>query len=165
MKKFRFKLQAVLTLRQRAEQVALASFGAAERVRLAAAERVAAAAMDLSAARHRYLHGLADGCPALRAAQSLAWCHELETRQHQADAALRQAEAAASRARQHWLHARQQREVVEKYEVGQRALYERAGLVVERKISDDWVGRRLEPEGGMLFNAEAQGREDAKGRR
>lgn len=141
MKRFHFKLQAVLTLRQRAEQLALEQLGAAARVRQSAAAQVTAADMALSEARRRWLHEMADGCPALRAAQILTWCRELEGRKQQCEEALRQAELLVGQRQQQLLHARQQREVVEKYQGGQRDLYERELLTEERKLIDDLVQR------------------------
>ena len=141
MKRFHFKLHAVLILRQRAEQRALEHLGTAARARQAAAEQVTAAGRELTEARRRWLHEMADGCPALRAAQMLEWCRELEQRQEQAGGILQRAELLLAQASQQMLLARQQREVVEKYQDGQRDLYERELLAEERKLIDDLVQR------------------------
>src|SRR6185436_18232796 len=54
MKKFQFKLQAVLTLRQREEQVALEGYSRALQSRQAAAERLAEIERDLSESRRQW---------------------------------------------------------------------------------------------------------------
>jgi flagellar biosynthesis chaperone FliJ len=83
MKRFAFKLEAVLTLRQRTEQAALEKYSRAIQHRQACAGRVAEAEMELSETRRQWLNLLADGCPAARAAQMLSFCHQLEERKRQ----------------------------------------------------------------------------------
>ena len=61
MKRFQFKLQAVLTLRQRAEHEALAHYARMLQAGQAAREKLAESEAQLSEARRRWLHALADG--------------------------------------------------------------------------------------------------------
>ena len=107
MKRFEFKLQAVLTLRQRAEQGALAQYARAIQHRQAVVARFEEAEMALSEARRQWLNVLADGCPAARAAQVLGYCHLLEERKRQCEQTLNLAEVELNQASQRMLHARQ----------------------------------------------------------
>ena len=142
MKRFEFKLQAVLTLRQRAEQGALAQYARAIQHRQAVAARFEEAEMALSEARRQWLNVLADGCPAARAAQVLGYCHLLEERKRQCEQTLNLAEVELNQASQRMLHARQQREAVETFHEGQRERYDRKVREEEQKLMDDLVNRR-----------------------
>jgi flagellar export protein FliJ len=141
MKRFQFKLQAVLTLRLRAEQEALANYAQAVQVKQAAAEKLAGTEVQLCDARRRWLNALADGCPAVRAAQMLEFSRWLEERKQQAEQTLRLAEVEVNQASQKMIQARQQREAVEKYLANQRDKYERELRDEERKTIDDLVQR------------------------
>lgn len=143
MKRFEFKLQAVLTLRQRAEQAALEKYSRAILHRQQAAERVSESEMELSEGRRQWLNALADGCPAVRAAQMLGFCHLLEERKRQCEQTLNLADVELNQASQKMLFARQQREAVEKFLERQRERYDRTLREEERKLIDDLVNRRL----------------------
>ena len=161
MKRFEFKLQAVLTLRQRAEQGALAQYARAIQHRQAVVARFEEAEMALSEARRQWLNVLADGCPAARAAQVLGYCHLLEERKRQCEQTLNLAEVELNQASQRMLHARQQREAVETFHEGQRERYDRKVREEEQKLMDDLVNRRPVTQvlGGR--GAEEQGRKGA----
>ena len=141
MKRFQFKLQAVLTLRLRAEQQALELYARAIETRQAASDQVTEAESALCETRRRWLNELADGCPAARAAQMLGYCHHLEERKQQAEQALALAESEMTKASESVLHARQQREVVEKHFSRERDHYDRELQVEERKLIDEMVQR------------------------
>lgn len=160
MKRFEFKLQAVLTLRQRAEQGALAHYARAIQHRQAVAGRFEEAEMALSEARRQWLNVLADGCPAARAAQVLGYCHLLEERKRQCEQTLSLAEVELNQASQKMLFARQQREAVETFHAGQRERYDRKVREEEQKLLDDLVNRRPVTEAMGLGSrgAEVQGR-------
>ena len=138
MKRFEFKLQAVLTLRQRAEQVALEKYSRAIQHRQAAAHKVTEAEMELSESRRQWLHALADGCPAVRASQMLEFCHSLEERKRQCEQTLHLADVELNQASQRMLQARQDREAVEVYLTRQRELHDRGLLDEERKLNDEF---------------------------
>ena len=142
MKRFEFKLQAVLTLRQRAEQTELEKYSRAIQSRQAAADRLAEAEMELSEGRRLWLNALADGCPAVRAAQMLGFCHLLEERKRQCEQTLNLADVELNQASQRMLFARQQREAVENFLSRQRERYDRQLLEEEQKMIDDLVNRR-----------------------
>ena len=142
MKRFEFKLQAVLTLRQRAEQTALEKYSRAVHHRQAAATQLEETEMELSEARRQWLNALADGCPVARAAQMLAFCHSIEERKRQCEQTLTLADVELNQASQRMLLARQQREAVEHFLARQRNRHDRELRDEERKMIDDLVGRR-----------------------
>lgn len=142
MKRPQFPLQAVLTLRLRSEQLALELYARTVRARKTAEEAVTAAEQELADARRRWLNAMADGCPAMRAAQMLEWCHFVEKRHEQAGQALRLAESECNQASQALMQARQQREVVEKHLGNQEEKHGRAVEREERKVIDDLVQHR-----------------------
>jgi flagellar export protein FliJ len=143
MKRFAFKLQAVLTLRQRAEQAALEKYGRAIQHRQATAAKLADAEMELSEARRLWLNELADGCPAVRAAQLLAFSHHLEEHKRQCEQTLNLADVELNQASQRMLLARQDREAVERLMSRQRERHDQQAREAEQKLIDDLVGRRL----------------------
>src|ERR1041385_3159044 len=137
MKRFEFKLQAVLTLRQRAEQIALEKYSRSIQQRQSAADRLAETEMELCDSRRQWLNALADGCPAGRAAQMLGFCHVLEERKKRCEASLHQADVDLSQSSQKMILARQQREAVEKFLARQRERHERQLLNEELKRIDE----------------------------
>jgi flagellar FliJ protein len=144
MKRFVFKLQAVLTVRQRNEHVVLEKYCRAIEQRQSAAGKLTGAEMELSEARHQWLNALADGMAAAQAAQMQAFCHLLEQRRQQCEESLHLAEVELNQAGQRMLHARQQREAVEKLLTRQRERYDRQQREAERKLIDDLAGTRPE---------------------
>jgi len=142
MKRFEFKLQAVLTLRQRSEQAALEKYSRAIQHRQSAADKLMESEMELSEARRQWLHALADGCPAARAAQMLGFCHLLEERKRLCEQTLSLADVELNQASQRMLLARQEREAVETFLARQRQRHDRQLLEEERKWMDDLVNRR-----------------------
>jgi flagellar export protein FliJ len=142
MKRFHFKLQAVLTLRQRAEQVALEKYARAIQHRQACASTLGEAEMELSDARRQWLNALADGITAVRAAQMLGFCHLLEERKRQCEQTLNLADIELNRSSQAMLQARQQREAVETLMARQRERYDHRVIEEERKMIDDLINRR-----------------------
>src|SRR5262245_24288299 len=158
MKRFQFKLQAVLTLRQRAEQTALVRYSRAIELRRAAADQLAETEIALAEARRQWLHAMADGCPAVRAAQMLAFCHLLEDRKKQSEHTLHAADLELNDSSQLMLLARQQREAVEKFLARLRDRYERQLRIEEHKLIDDLLHRRppvsfsSRPAAGTLWN-------------
>ncbi len=142
MKRFDFKLQAVLTLRQRAEQAATEKYSRALARRQAAATSLENVEMDLSDARRKWLNALADGCPAAQGAQMLGYCHYLEEFKRKVEQSLQLAEVELNQASQKMLFARQQREAIETCLEHARDQYDRELRVQERKELDDLVGRK-----------------------
>ena len=142
MKRFEFRLQAVLTLRHRAEQEALELYGQAIRHRDAIAQHLHLRELDLSDNRRRWLNEMSDGCPAVQAAQTLAYCHQLEELRVQAERELSQADARLTQVSERMLTARQHREAVENLFQHQQTEHEALVRLEEQKMLDDLVGRR-----------------------
>lgn len=154
MKRFTFKLQAVLTLRQRAEQAALEKYARAIEHRQECAVTLADSEMELSEARRQWLNALADGVAAVRAAQMLGFCHLLEERKRQCEQTLELADIELNRSSQGMLQARQEREAVETLMARQRARYDHLVVEDERKMIDDLINRRppVPPAGQLASN-------------
>jgi flagellar biosynthesis chaperone FliJ len=145
MKRFESKLQAVLAVRQRAEQKALEIYSLALKARQNAARAVAEAELALAEARRLWLNQMTDGCAALRVAQSLAFCHLLEARKAQCDLEAQHVELEVQDASRAMLQARQQREAVETYLSGQRARHDREMQKEELKSLEELIQHRLAP--------------------
>ncbi|HKX61994.1 MAG TPA: flagellar export protein FliJ [Verrucomicrobiae bacterium] len=151
MKRFEFRLQAVLTLRQRAEQAAMEVFGTAIRRREAASAQLQHHEMQLSETRRQWLNEMADGCPAIRASQTLAFCHSIDERRIRADQELQQADLELAQASQRMVFARQQREAVENLLRRQREAHELQARLADQRVIDDLVNRRpLVSSAGLL---------------
>jgi flagellar FliJ protein len=144
MKRFVFKLQAVLTLRQRTEHAALEKYCRAVLQRQSVAVKLTGAEMELSEARRQWLNALADGVPAASAAQMQAFCRLLEERKQQCEESLQLAEVELNQAGQRMLHARQQREALEMLLARQRERYDRQQREADRRMMDDLAGARSE---------------------
>lgn len=153
MKRFRFTLQALLTLRQREEHVAMEAYAAslqrvrAEKVRLRSAED------ELSQAGEALRRYLAQGAPAAEHAQRQTQYRLLDARRLGAVHAVRQAEMASGQALDGMLHARRQREIVEDCEVKQHQRYQREVAQAETKWLDELASRRVAP--GVVWRGDS----------
>lgn len=145
MKKFRFSLQALLTVRQQAEQTALESYSRALTARQEARDRLLNAERELTEGWNDLTQELAHGSPAAKISLSQTWCQVLEQRQQHALRLLQEAEAALQKAHQAMLGARQDREAVESYQDNQRRRYDRELQREEQKTIDDLVNSRMVP--------------------
>jgi flagellar export protein FliJ len=145
MKRFRYPLQALLTLRQGSEQQALEKYAGALLVRQRALGRLEAICQEQQEAWQRWRAVLGTGCPAGLLAQSRAYDALLRERQEQAGAALRQAELATHQALEELLNARRQRQAVDKHLQRQRDRHHLEMGRAEQKALDDLAGRRLVP--------------------
>jgi len=142
MKAFRFTLQAVRTLRQRQEQLAMENYAAALRSQQKAEAALAETQQALARGRHQSRNLLADGAPAAQIVQLQVYCRFLEVRCREREEALKQAGEATRQVWQRWLEARRRREVVDKFYDRQREQYARACQREEQKNLDDLSGRR-----------------------
>jgi flagellar export protein FliJ len=142
MKAFRFTLQAVRTLRQRQEQLAMEDYAAALRSQQQAEARLAETQQELASGQHQSRNLLADGAAAAQIVQLQVYCRFLEVRGRDREEALNQARTATRQVWQRLLEARRRREVVDKFYDRQREQYARAGQREEQKNLDDLSGRR-----------------------
>ncbi len=143
MKPFRFKLQAVHTLRVRQERDTMQKYAEALLQRKLAMEKVNAIGREIAAAWTELRTELAEGCAAARILRMQAFCTSLEVRRTEANVVLQGAERAVNQAMQRMLAARQQREVVDKYQEGERSRYDRELQRLEQKELDELALRCL----------------------
>ena len=145
MKRFRFSLHALHTLRQRQEQHALRQFGLALTAR-------ALAAHDLEEARHRCEAGwqasrqcMKAGLTASQLARLGAYCQVMEELRRQSESTLHRAQRTVDEKWEKLVTVRQQREAVDKYYQRQRSAYERQLSREEQKALDDMAHQRWVP--------------------
>lgn len=143
MKPFRFKLQAVHTLRVRQERETMQKYADALLQRKLAMEKLSAIGREIAVAWTELRAELAEGCAAARILRMQAYCTSLEVRRSEANAVLQGAERAVNQAMQRMLAARQQREVVDKFQAGERSRYERELQRLEQKELDELALRCL----------------------
>jgi flagellar export protein FliJ len=142
MKSFQFRLQAVLTLREQAEQAAqqrcARAYEAVERAtgRLRSAEAAIAAVDEL---RGRELSA---GARADRLEQLGNYTVLLHERRTVLVRELAEARGQAEAARRQLLFATQQRETLERLRQRQRRKHDYAAAQAEQKLLDDLAGRR-----------------------
>ncbi len=142
MKRFQFTLEAVRIVRQRNEQTALERYAHALLTRRQAMDRLDAVQREINAGWQELRAMLAASCPASRAAQAHVYHQSLEKRRTDCAAELGLAERRVNLAFQAMLHARQQREIVDKCFEKQKARHLRDQAHKEQKFIDDLAGRR-----------------------
>lgn len=151
MKAFRFTLQAILTLRQRQEQVCLEQYGQAVQAREQALARLEAVQAELESAwAHRRALQTA-GAPLARLIQADDWCQTVDARRTACAAALREAQSQVAAAWSRFLAARRQREGVEKYRARQKRRYDLDCQREEQRILDDLNTSRFAGEAPSLL--------------
>jgi flagellar export protein FliJ len=142
MKSFRFTLEAVRTLRQRQEQVAMEQYAQALAFRQQAYDRLEGVQQELNAGFRDLRARLAKGCAACEAAQAGEYHKSLARRRDECALALGHAERRVNAAMQNMLATRQQRELVDKYFDKQKSRHQREQFRLEQKMLDDLAGRR-----------------------
>ena len=142
MKPFHFSLQAVRTLRQRQEQLALERFTAAVRHREKAVNRLNSVTQQLHAGWSELKARLLKGATAFQIAQIQAYCDSVTARKKECEVYVKSAHRAMDVAWQNLLSVKQQLEVVVKYYEDQRRHYEREMDREEQKALDDMANRR-----------------------
>jgi flagellar export protein FliJ len=142
MKPFHFSLQAVRTLRQRQEQMALERFTAAVQNREKAVDRLNSATQQLHAGWSELKARLPQGATALQIAQIQGYCDSVTARKKECEVYVRAAHRAVDVAWQNLLSAKQQLEVVVKYYEDQKRRYGRELDREEQKALDDMANRR-----------------------
>ena len=143
MKRFRFTLQALHTLRQRQENVALEHYGAALLHRQDALRLLQRAENDLAQTWLDLQQHLQAGCDAALALQARSLCAAVEERRTRAHQDLGQAELDVQRTFAAMIEARRQREIVDKLHDRQLRAHEHAAAVTEHKLLDELALRRL----------------------
>jgi flagellar export protein FliJ len=142
MKPFHFTLEAVRTVRQRQEQVAMEQYAQALVNRQQAADRLDAIQDELNECWRELRGKLAQGCTASTAVRAYDYQRLMVRRRDEAIAGLGVAERRVNAALQTMLAARQQREIVDMSCDKQKAQYAREQFRTEQKLMDDLAGRR-----------------------
>ncbi len=145
MKRFRFTLNALLALRKRQESEAMERYAAVLSRQRAASDQVVAVDADLGSAAAALRSRMGGALVAAELAQRGDHLRALELRRVQAALALARVEREIPPAMDLMLHARRQREVVEKFESRQREKHGREALQHEAKENDELALRRFSP--------------------
>jgi flagellar export protein FliJ len=141
MKRFQSSVQALLTLRQRAEQSALERYAHALLERQKALEKVEAVHAQQSAWWVRRREELDRGCSGGSLVQWSASDSRLREQRQKAEAALADAEVSVNQTLQQMLQTRRDRETAEKYLQRQRELFNRQIGREEQKALDELASR------------------------
>lgn len=142
MKPFSFSLQAVRTLRQRQEQLALDGFGRAVQARQAAIDQQQLAERRLAAGQDQLTALQIDGATIEQMNQLRDHCRALEQQLTQSRAACAKAQSAANRAWDILQEARQALQLVDKLYSRQREEYDRELRREEQRQLDELSGLR-----------------------
>ncbi|MEO8427912.1 MAG: flagellar FliJ family protein [Verrucomicrobiota bacterium] len=142
MKPFRFSLQAVRTLRQRQEQMALERFSAAVQIREKSVDRLNSVTQQLNAGWSELKARLPQGATAFQIAQIRAYCDSVTARKKECEVYVNAAHRAVNVAWKNLLSAKQQLEVVVKYYENQKRRFGRELDREEQKTLDDMANRR-----------------------
>jgi flagellar export protein FliJ len=142
VKPFRFKLQAVLILRQRAEQGALEQHARALQVRQQAADALARTDRQIADLWNSIRQVLVQGAPASELSRLDQYSHGLEAQRRSIESALREAGRKVETAVLKLLAARRDREAVERHCANQRRRHEWEQSRIEQKLLDDLVSQR-----------------------
>ena len=157
MKRFRFSLQSVLTLRQRREQTALEDYGRAISARQQAVEALRVARVEWETVCRVRTTLLASNAVAGDLAQAQAYCRAMEETVARCELEVLRAQREVEQCWQKLLEARRAREVVDKYGQRQRESYDRALQREEQKALDEMAQRRLGNGAAGLLNAACDG--------
>ncbi len=145
MRRFRSTLQALLTVRQRQERLAMERYSEALQARQKAVTALATADQDRMLAGDALKQRLSGGLQAAEALSGQTYYRTLESRRDAARHALTSAENGIAPALKAMLHARNQREAVEECIARQRERHRRDQENTERKLLDELALRRARP--------------------
>ncbi len=137
MKRFKFSLQAVRTLRERAEQTALERYARAVAARQQAIEHLRAIRTRCESVWHVRQIMTANGAAAEELSRAQEYSQALEQSVAQGEAQLLNTQRAVDQAWQHLVGARKQREVVDKCHDRQRGRYDHECRTEEQKELDE----------------------------
>jgi flagellar export protein FliJ len=141
MKAFRFRLQAVLTLREQAEQAAQQRCARAYAAVESSVARIRSAEAEIDAAKQAQQAQLAVGQRAGQLDQSRLYAHLLYERHRQLARELAEARRRADEAWRQLLVATQQREALERLRGRQQRIHDYQATRAEQQALDELVGR------------------------
>lgn len=145
MKPFRFSLQPLLILRERAERQALEAYAQALIEHRRREDILKDLEGQLGEAYTESKRRLTNVTPVFHIVQHQLYCAHLEGRCKSAATDVSIAAGKVKETIEALMAARQRKEVVEKFREKQRATYDHEILVEEQKLLDELAGRRLEP--------------------
>lgn len=153
MKRFRFSLQAVLTLRQRQEQDAMAEYAAAVAARSLAAAQWQRARHDWEAACDEWRTSLNQPGPAEGLVRGTGYLQLLQEQQATCAHRLAHADKAVQKASWKWVQAHRRKDSVDRYQEARMADYRRQCQREEQKQLDELA---LRPESALLLRPEGE---------
>jgi len=142
MKRFRFTLQAVLTVRDRQEQAAREQYAQAVARQHDARDRLRVAEREVAAAADRQREQTQAGAVAAELRAAVAYVRAAEERRQQCAGELAAADQRVRRELEAWLAARQKREAVERLRQRQWQRYRGAVAAQEQKELDELATQR-----------------------
>lgn len=145
MKPFRFTLEAVATMRKRAEGEALEAYAAALLRRQQCLTELETAQAKLEEIWGETRRELAAGCLASRVAALRQNARAVELERDRCEFAWAEAERGVNHALQNMLAVRQQREGVDKCRVRQRVRHDREAATESQKFLDELATQRAAP--------------------
>jgi flagellar export protein FliJ len=142
MKIFHFPLQAVQTLRQRQEQLALKQYAAAIRRRRLAGEQLAAVEEELETVWHSISGEMSSPVCASEIVRLQQYCRSVQDRRQHCLVELHAAEETVGQTWQALIGARQRREMIDQYHLTLQRRYQREFARREQVLSDELANRR-----------------------
>lgn len=149
MRKFRFSLQAVLTVRQRQEQVALENYARALAEFQVTTQKTELADRQLTRAWGAMRREVTGGTTVEQFAWSQEYCHSMERELDKCHRELDTHRKRLEAQRQKVLSARRDREAVEKFEEAQRKKHDYEVRRQEEKAVEDLINGRQQVSGGL----------------
>jgi flagellar export protein FliJ len=146
MKRFKFTLEALHTVRKRQEQEAMESYAKALLEKEQALDRLGELRREFDQVADETRREMSAGCPADRLRQRQVFHEALRQSIRRQEQAVAQAEMALQQAMQALVHAKQQREAVDKAHDRQRATYDRDAAKEEAALLDELARRQLGPD-------------------
>jgi flagellar export protein FliJ len=153
MKPFRFTLEAVRTLRQRAEQRAWLHYARLVRRHFEAQDQLRQAECEAGAAWQEAQRRGAGALAALELHRLTAYARQTEQRRHDCVATVAACQSAVDEAARLCREARRQCELVETYYRKQKTNYQRDVFVEEQKILDELAKRNGSLLTGLSYEA------------
>ncbi len=142
MRKFHFTLQALHTLRERQEHLALQEYSQALKAWEQARNKVTALQQELETAWGLRRQCLLGACAAMELARLQAWGQSVEQQKQASEHAAKAARSEASQAYTKLVAARQARAVVDKLFENQKRRHERARRRHEQRSLDEMVNHQ-----------------------
>lgn len=143
MKKFRFTLDAVRVVRQRAEKEALEAYSAALSARQKAFDKVEAVRLQQAEASEQTRQEMTAGCTSGRLRLRQSFHESLRISLRECESRFAQAEMVQQNAMQRLVQAKQGREVVDKAFERQQAGHAKQVMMEEARLLDELAQRQL----------------------